>query len=281
MNLQVNQAKEQFKIQVESFEGPLDLLLALIQKNEMDIFNVELAKITQEYLDYIHVIQQLDLDLAGDYLVVAATLVLMKSRALFPREEVEEEIEEETPELLLQRLEEYKQFQAVANALREHELMSRDRHYRQTQSAKNLGETLDFYDLNIYDLYTTFKTIIEEIGEDRPRIIQDEDWTVDEKIVELDEMLQQNNRFKLTDYLRGMRAKLEVIVTFLAMLELIRQRRLMAKQNRENGEIWIMLQTRDREISQPNPEAPSSTPTDESITTRDEEEQNGARDSQG
>jgi len=234
------EAKELFKVQLDAFEGPLDLLLALIQKNEMDIFNVRLAKITEDYLTYIGLAQHYDLDLAGDYLVVAATLLLMKSRALIPREETEEDIEEDDPELLAQRLEEYKQFKAVADALRERELLSRDRHFRQTEAYKQLGDSLDFYDLNIYDLYTAFKTILAEIGDSLPGVIQDEDWTVDEKMVELQELLESAGRIKLTDYLRGMKAKLEVIVTFLAMLELIRMSRLAARQTRSHGEIWIM-----------------------------------------
>jgi segregation and condensation protein A len=234
------EAKDLFKVQLDAFEGPLDLLLALIQKNEMDIFNVRLAKITEDYLTYIGLAQHYDLDLAGDYLVVAATLLLMKSRALIPREETEEEIEEDDPELLAQRLEEYKQFKAVADALRERELVSRDRHFLQTEAYKQLGDSLDFYDLNIYDLYTAFKTILAEIGDTLPGVIQDEDWTVDEKMVELQELLERSGRIKLTDYLRGMKAKLEVIVTFLAMLELIRMKRLAARQMRSHGEIWIM-----------------------------------------
>jgi len=201
------EAKDLFRVQLDAFEGPLDLLLALIQKNEMDIFNVRLAKITEDYLTYIGLAQHYDLDLAGDYLVVAATLLLMKSRALIPREETEEDIEEDDPELLAQRLEEYKQFKAVADALRERELLSRDRHFRQTEAYKQLGDSLDFYDLNIYDLYTAFKTILAEIGDSLPGVIQDEDWTVDEKMVELQELLESSGRIKLTDYLRGMKAK--------------------------------------------------------------------------
>lgn len=240
MDSPASEAIEQFKVQIESFDGPLDLLLVLIQKNEMDIFSVSLGKITEDYLEYMRVLQQLDLDVAGEYLVVAATLVLMKSRALLPTESVEEEPEEEDPELLLRRLEEYKKFQAIVEVLREQELQYQAIHYRQTETSKDVGETLEFYDLNIYDLYSAFKKIITEIGEQDPRVIRDEDWTVDEKMVELEELLSGALRANLGDYLRSLTAKLEIIVTFLALLELIRQKRLVAKQAGTHGDIWVM-----------------------------------------
>jgi len=240
MNQSSAEVKEQFRVQLESFEGPLDLLLALIQKDEMDIFSVSLAKITEGYLTYIGLMQKLDLDVAGDYLVVAATLVLMKSRALLPTQSEEEEIEIDDPELLQRRLEEYKQFKAVADALRSHELQQRDHFFRQTESSKDLGDTVELYDLSIYDLFSAFKQIISEIGDqDRP-IIHDEDWTVDEKMVELQELLQATARANLSDYLRSLRTKLEIIVSFLALLELIRQSKLIARQEKLHGAIWIL-----------------------------------------
>ncbi len=239
MDPAVAEAREQFKVQLESFEGPLDVLLALIQKHEMDIFSISLAKITEDYLAYIALVQQLDLDLTGDFLAVAATLVLMKSRALFPTETEDEEEQEEDPQLLLRRLEEYKRFQAVADVLRSHELQHRDIHYRQTEASKELGDTVEFYDLNVYDLFSAFKKILSEIGDEDRGVIRDEDWTVDEKMVELEELLQETPRANLTDYLRLMRAKLEIIVTFLALLELIRRRRLIARQAGRQGDIWV------------------------------------------
>jgi segregation and condensation protein A len=234
------EVREQFRVQMESFEGPLDLLLAVIQKNEMDIFSVSLTRITQDYLDYLNLLQQLDLDVAGDYLVVASTLVLMKSRALLPAQEEEEELEEEDPMMLQQRLEEYRQFQVIADALRDQEYESRDLHFRKVDASREFGEELEFYDLNVYDLFSAFKTILKDIGETEMGVIRDEDWTVDEKMYELNEMLQSSSRANLSGYLRSMRSKLEVIVTFLALLEMIRLHRLVAKQSADHGEIWVM-----------------------------------------
>ncbi len=234
------QAREHFRVQMESFEGPLDLLLALIQKDEMEIFSVSLSQITEEYLKYVNLVQQLDLDMAGDYLVVAATLVLMKSRALLPREEEEEEIDQDDPHLLYQRIEEYKRFQSVADRLREHEQYARRLHFRKTEASRELGDTIEFYDLNVYDLYSVFRQILSEIGEEEPTVIRDENWTVDEKMVELQERLQNEGRTNLMDYLRTMHTKLEIIVTFLALLELIRTHQLAARQGGTHGDIWIV-----------------------------------------
>lgn len=240
MEPSVAEAKEHFRVQLESFEGPLDLLLALVQKHEMDIFSLSLATITEDYLAYLGLLQQLDLDLTGDYLAVAATLVLMKSRALLPTETEEEELEEDDPQLLLHRLEEYKRFQAAADILRTQEIQYREIYYRRTEASRELGETVEFYDLNVYDLFSAFKKILSEIGDEDRGVIRDEDWTVDEKMVELEELLQETPRANLSDYLRLMRAKLEVIVSFLALLELIRRRRLLARQAGPQGDIWIM-----------------------------------------
>ncbi len=239
----MEEVKKNFQIQLESFEGPLDLLLALIQKNEMDIFNVSVAQITEDYLEYMKIVQTLDLDVAGDFLVIGATLVLMKSRALLPTETPEqEEEEEEDPELLMRRIEEYKQYQSAAEVLREKEQVQKQQFYRESKSSEDLGETIEFYDLNIYDLFSAFKQIITEIGQTQPTPIYDEDWTVDEKMVELGELIQKGGRGNLSDHLKKMKNKIEIIVTFLALLELIRMKRVVARQAGVHGDIWIMRQ---------------------------------------
>jgi len=175
MSPTMEEVKKNFQIQLESFEGPLDLLLALIQKNEMDIFNISIARITEDYLEYMKIVQTLDLDVAGDYLVIAATLVLMKSRALLPTETPEqEEEEEEDPELLMRRIEEYKQYQSAAEVLREKEQVQKQQFYRESKSSEDLGETIEFYDLNIYDLFSNCSVIIEafDLAETKKMLIE-------------------------------------------------------------------------------------------------------------
>lgn len=239
-NASKQESREQLAVEMQSFDGPLDLLLALIQKNEMDIFTVSLSKITEDYLEYVRAAQKLELDLAGDFLVLAATLVLMKARALLPEEPEPDEIDQDDPLLRVRLIEEYKKFKSVAETLREQEEQVSRLHFRQTDSAEQQVEEIEFYDLNIYDLFSVFKKIIEEIGDQPLGVIAAEDWTVDEKIAELEEMLSEKQKANLTGYLRTMRAKLEVIVTFLALLELIRLRRIIARQGAEHGDIWIM-----------------------------------------
>lgn len=234
-----------FKVQLETFEGPLDLLLHLIKEKEMDIFSISLSQITGEYLEYVQAAQDLDLSIAGEYLVVAASLIRIKSRSLLPREEApldeEEEVDEEG--LLLRRLEEYQRFKTIADVLRTHEESRQSTFVREAakdEAAEGDQEEVEFFEVDIFDLYSAFKRVMEQIEGREPREIQPEEFTVDEKMAEMLLILNDQARFSLPVYLMACRSRLEVIVIFLALLELIRQGKVRARQIQGSGEIWLL-----------------------------------------
>jgi segregation and condensation protein A len=235
------QSKVPWNVSAEGFEGPLDLLLFLIREHKMDIFNVRLMELTEGYLEFVRIHEQFDLELAGEFLVIASILVQYKLRALLPQElPQEEEEEEDDSELILRRLEEYKKFQEVADLLREKE-QERASVYTRKARAEGYDEPDEvvFLDVDVYDLYSAFRRVLSEIGRDKPHVITGESFTVDEKIAEIILVMRETHQVNLIDHLRDLRSKVEVIVTFLALLECIRRATVQVRQAGKGGEIWM------------------------------------------
>jgi segregation and condensation protein A len=235
-------SKVPWPVRVGTFEGPLDLLLFLIRENKMDIFSVNLTEITEGFLQYVQLTQKLDLELAGEFLVVASLLIQFKTRALLPQElPQDEEEEEDDAELILRKLEEYERFKEVATILREKE---EDWHarYKRVGGAEEYekGVELVLVELDIYDLYSAFKKVLAEIGRDQPYVVRSQTFTVDEKIAELRGLLEETPRVNLMEHLRKMQSKVEVIVTFLALLEVVRIGVARVRQALQTGEIWLL-----------------------------------------
>ncbi len=209
------------RFKLDNFTGPLDLLIALIQKNEMDLFSISLSKITTDYLAYINIAQRLDLELAGEFILLAATLIRMKAKALLPNPEPEEEISEEaSAEELMRRLKEYEKYLEVVDFLKEKEQVRSEFIPRNVQLEE--VEEIEFVEVNIFDLYSAFKKVMAEIEHREPPAIMPEEFTIDEKMFELETFAESQRVFDLIPYLLTARSKLEVIVIFLALLELIR-----------------------------------------------------------
>ncbi|MBD3265136.1 hypothetical protein GF373_00570 [bacterium] len=221
------------------FSGPLDLLVHLISKKELDIFSVSLDNLTEEYLNTIHEAESQDLDIAGEYLVLAATLIRYKARALLPKEEVETEDEEISDQLLEMRRQEYERFRALADELRTREEKSASIFPRQGKTAERTQEVVEYDEVSIYDLYHTFQKIIDEIGSRPPDSVEGESYSVDEKMLEIEGLLFLNERIILTDYLSSLSSKMEIIVVFLALLEMIRLQEIHARQERNHAEIVL------------------------------------------
>ncbi len=226
-------------INVPGFSGPLELLVNLIGKREVDIFSISLSTITDEYLNLINSWETKDLDLVGEYLLLAATLVRWKARALLPREtktSVDDEIEEQSLE---QRQQEYERFRELTNLLRQREEENFTVFPRSGSSPEGKGEVIEYTEVSVYDLYRTFQQIIEEIGAREKRVIIGESYSVDEKMIEIEALLEHNVRVVLSEYLRTRESKLEIIVVFLALLELIRLHEIRAVQEKNHGEIIL------------------------------------------
>jgi segregation and condensation protein A len=225
-----------YRVRLEVFEGPLDLLLHSIKKNEIDIFNIPIAEITSDYLNYIKLFQKLNLDFAGEFLVMASTLVLIKSKMLLPSMETVEEEELEDPrQELAARLMEYQKFKQAANILKEREAMQREVYGRLPLIPEDEDYTIE---ASLFDLLDAFQRLVFR-AEKEVREIIEEDLKVEDRISEILNLLKNRRFINFETIFSGQRTKRLLIVTFLALLELIRQKMVFARQARPFGDIRI------------------------------------------
>ncbi len=230
-----------YKVKLDVFEGPLDLLLFLIKKEELDIYDIPISKITDQYLEYLELMQMLDLNIAGEFLVMAATLMHIKSRMLLPPEELTpEEQEEEDPRAeLVRRLLEYRQFKEAAGELAKRELTERNVFKR--QFPKEAGsEEVQYFEASLFDLISAFSKILNKLPKEIFHEIIKDDFTVEEKIHEIFHRLINEPVLYFTQLFNNSKSKLEVIATFLAILELIRLKEVMVRQERLFEDIQIV-----------------------------------------
>ncbi len=234
-----------YKVKLEVFEGPLDLLLYLIKKEEVDIYDIPIAKITDQYLEYMELMQLLDLTIAGEFLVMAATLMHIKSKLLLPPDETEVESEEELDPRaeLVKRLLEYKKFKEAAAELAQKE--SHQKHfYARVGSGINMDELPaakdEFFEASLFDLITAFTKVLRDIPKEMFHQIIKDEFTVSEKIHDVLHMLVDNKKVMFTDLFKAAKNKAEIITTFLAILELIKIREISIIQHAHFGEIEIV-----------------------------------------
>lgn len=229
-----------YKVQLEIFEGPLDLLLYLIKKDEIDIYNIPIEKITGKYLEYIDLMKMLDLNIAGEFLVMAATLIYIKSKMLLPPEErpIEEVQEEEDPRFdLVRQLLEYKKFKDVAHFLQHKELLEEKIFTRRAPDDMEIEAPLE--DVSIFDLISAFSDAIKKVEKNKLHEVVQDNFTVVGKINEMKELLKKEKSVNLTKLFDAMNSKSEIIVTFLALLELIRLKTVRVFQKQLFGEITV------------------------------------------
>lgn len=235
--------QEEYKVQLEVFEGPLDLLLYLIKRDELDIYDIPIERITQQYMQYLDVMKMLDLNIAGEFLVMAATLMMIKSRMLLPVEERPElEAEEDDPRWdLVRQLVEYKKFKDAADHLEELALRREDVFIREGEHVE-LGPDpeVSLHDVSIFDLISAFNEALKKAKkEDLAEIFSDR-YTVADKVDFLSGLLKRDKRARLSELFMGMQHRYEMVCTFLAILELIRLKQLRAVQVGPFGEIDLM-----------------------------------------
>ena len=236
-------SQEEYKVKLEVFEGPLDLLLYLIKKEELEIHNIPMEKITSQYIQYLELMKMLDLNIAGEFLVMAATLMMIKSRMLLPveaRPEMEEE--EEDPRWdLVRQLVEYKKFKDAALHLEALEVRREDIFGRDGAEAVLGGPSSDvaLHDVGLFDLISAFSEALKKVKSEELREIFAERFTVAEKIEVLGDRLRREGNFSISRMFEGMRSRHEIACTFLALLELIRLNQARAVQRETYGEIFI------------------------------------------
>jgi segregation and condensation protein A len=235
----------EYKVQFEVFEGPLDLLLYLIKKEEVDIYEVNLTRLATQFIEYIDVMRLLDLDIAGEFLIMASTLMYIKSRELLPSDlqvENAEEDEGEDPRWeLIRQLVAYKKFKDAAVHLQAREIDQENTYPRLPVRAETPPPAIDLKgEASIFDLINAVNEILKRVNQ-RPdlREIFEDKWSVSEKIETLLKLINEKSPLKFSDLFSTATSRSEVVCTFLALLELIRLKQLICVQPEDFGTIEI------------------------------------------
>lgn len=241
------------KIKVADFEGPFDLLLHLIKKNKMDIYNIEIYKITNQYLRYLDEMKEMDLEITSEFIVIAATLIEIKSKSLLPKVKVEDENEneEDIENKLKLRLIEYKQIKAVSSFFKERHINSGEIYSKkpeiieiEEEKAPKSNEDI-FKNLTLIDLYNIYNNILDTYHNKQNNInvvqrkIYTDKYKVEDKMKELLDRFNNANVIEFRSIIKESESKLETVVTFLALLELIKLRVIIAYQEGNFKEILM------------------------------------------
>ena len=233
-----------YKVKLEIFEGPLDLLLYLIKKEELGIQDISISAVTDQYLQYLELMRMLDLDIAGEFLVMAATLMHIKSKMLLPPEETEAEVEEEDPrDELIRKLLEYKKFKEAADKLKGKELEQKEVFSRPNVKQHIEDDPNDdqlYFEASIFDLLSAFSKVLKEVPKNRLYEVVKDEVTVSEKIHEIFHLLVKRPVIYFLELFNKARNKIEIIATFLALLELIRMKEVVIRQDKVFGDIKII-----------------------------------------
>jgi segregation and condensation protein A len=233
-----------YKVKLEIFEGPLDLLLYLIKQDEIDIYEISLERITSQYLEYLQAFKELNIDIAGEFIVMAANLIYLKSRSLLPidQQPPDEEAAEDDPRWdLIRQLIEYKKFkEAAANlharALEQERIFARTG----TSSGATFLAPLPLGEVGIFQLINAFQTVIKRLeARENLREIFGEHFTVSEKIDSILQRVSSGVALKFSELFADVAGRIEVVVTFLALLELIRLKQVRVTQANPFDEIEI------------------------------------------
>jgi len=224
------------KIHLDIFEGPLDLLLYLIKKNHINVYDIPIAEVTKQYLQFLELMKLLDINIASEYLVMAANLISIKSKMLLPKEEVCEEEELDPREELVKKLLEYEKFKEAAEFLKKKE---RERLKYVTRSDP-LPQKEIYLEASIFDLINAFKKALKEVPKEVFFEVIKDEYTVEEKMHDLLHLLLVKEKISLEELFSSAKNKLEIIAIFLAILELIKLKEVVAIQKELFGSILIV-----------------------------------------
>lgn len=228
-----------YQVRLQAFEGPLDLLLHLIKVNEIDIYDIPIAKITEEYLRYLGMMEELDLEVAGEFLVLAATLVYIKSKMLLPAppSEAGEDLDEDPRTPLVDMLLEYQRFKSAAEGLAEREALQRQ--FLPRLAPPDLPSGEGPLEINLTDLLTAFREVLERAKERSVLDLSVRPITLGERMVAILDRLAEADPVAFSSLFPETADRLFVVMTFLALLELLRQGAVKVRQALPLGEIFI------------------------------------------
>jgi len=233
-----------YTIKLTDFEGPLDLLLFFLKRDELDIYDIPISKITREFLEYVHFMESLDLEVAGEFLVMAAELMQIKVKLLLPPEAGEDE-EEDPRANLVKRLVEYKRFKEMAGefaTLEEEQRKVYTRGYRDADP-KIMPEVDDEHllrDVSLFDLIASFKFAMDRMPKKFEHEVIRLNVSIDEQIAFLQDLFSHRSEVTFAELMAGMEDKIRIVVTFLALLDMIRNNHLIVRQGEPFGDLSIM-----------------------------------------
>jgi segregation and condensation protein A len=227
-----------YSVKLDVFEGPLNLLLFLIKRDEIDIYDIPIAHITKQYLEYIELMKVLNLEVAGEFIVMAATLIRIKAKMLLPRT-VDEEEEEDPREELVQALLEYRKCKEAAYVLKEKEEEQSNWFPRTDPDLSGLPKEEILVEASLYDLMSAFKKILDSHPKETFHTINYPKVTIEERIEYVLNYLAQKDGVVFTELFMDSPVKLVMVVTFMAILELIRLEKIYIRQTRHFSEIWV------------------------------------------
>lgn len=232
---------QNYRVKLEVFEGPLDLLLFLIKRNELDIYDIPISFITEQYLAYLNLMNELDVELASEFLVMAATMLEIKARMLLPALVKQEEETEDPRQELTNRLLEYRLYKNAAIRLNDLNLLYRDTFTRGMQEKVEFENTAPNIEADVYDLLVAFKSILDRAKDKKVAYMTIEKISVAQRIKSIMERISIEKSLAFDALLPDGYMRIDIVVTILAILELLRMRMLRCEQKEQFGAIWLYL----------------------------------------
>jgi segregation and condensation protein A len=228
-----------YQVRLSQFEGPLDLLLHLIRRDKINIYDIPISHITQEYLAYIEIMQELELEVAGDFFVMAATLMRIKAQMLLPRHAEMEEEEEDPRDELVRNLLEYKKFKEAAQHFSTMEEERRKVFTRPTSGQGIVEDSEHPIEVTVFDLLGAFRKVLEDLKKQVSYRVERDPVTLEEKLQIIRTRLKTEREILFTELFEIGFNKIDIIVTFLAILELMKLGELVARQMTGAPDIWL------------------------------------------
>ena len=237
---ETQELSEPYKVRTEIFEGPMDLLVYLIKKNEVSIYDIPIAKITGQFLEYIEWMKMLNINLAGDFLYMAAILTNIKSRTLLPSHTADGEEEEDPRAEITKRLEEYMKIKSAAEDLNARPILNEDTFIR-TVDKKSFQQDpdADLVEIGLFELIDAFQKVLDKLPSSSKMVLARDGVSIKDKITEIVERLEQKKSLTFTELLENVEQKSEVIAIFLALLEMVKLQLVAIRQHVESGVIRL------------------------------------------
>ncbi len=249
---------QNYNIKLEVFEGPLDLLLYLVEKDEVDITCIQVSRICEQFIEYLDLMKELNLDIAGEYLIMAATLIRLKARELLPNKEDEENASEDeivNSQQLIQQLIEYKKYKEASKSLKHMEEEQNGSYYRPSDEKIEWADDYEEQEIEatIFDLLSAFKNVVEKAKkEEAYHNVIKEEVTIDDCIENVLTNLYDKKEIRFEKLFEGYNTKIRIVVNFMAILELIKLGKINIRQEKQFGQIWISQKEVEEETDNPS-----------------------------